>query len=79
MTSDAAGTTALITGASAGLGAEFARQLAANGCNLVLVARNRARLEETAAAPGPRPGTTAEASPAGSTRDREIGRGSRWA
>jgi short-subunit dehydrogenase len=40
------GCSALITGASAGIGREFARQLAGRARSLVLVARRRERLEE---------------------------------
>jgi len=39
---------ALVTGASAGIGAEFAKQLSGHGLNLVLIARRRQKLEELA-------------------------------
>ena len=39
---------ALVTGASSGLGAEFARQLSARGLSLVMVARREDRMQEIA-------------------------------
>lgn len=57
-------TTVLITGASAGLGAAFARGFAAKGADLVLVARDKERLEGVARELGREFGTAAEVLPA---------------
>ena len=63
------GRSALITGASSGLGADFARELAGRGCNLILVARREDLLRSLQQEVSTRHGVTVEVIPLDLTAD----------
>ena len=66
------GRIAAITGASAGIGAVFARQLAARGYDLILVARRTASLEQLASELRTKHGTSVDCVTADLTQDGDV-------
>ncbi|HUR94773.1 MAG TPA: SDR family oxidoreductase [Gemmatimonadales bacterium] len=66
--------TALVTGASAGIGREFCHQLGARGYDLILVARDGPRIDALAAELRSRYGLQAEALVADLTRESDVAR-----
>jgi Short-chain dehydrogenases of various substrate specificities len=64
--------TALVTGATSGIGREFCRQLARQGHDLVLVARDRERLSSTARYLEKKEGISAEILPADLSADEGV-------
>ena len=65
---------AVVTGATAGIGREFAEQLARRGHDLLLVARDRDRLTEAAGSLASTHGVETEAFPADLTGDEDVTR-----
>jgi uncharacterized protein len=70
---DYTGGTTIVTGASSGIGAEFARQLAARGSNLVLVARRKDRMTALATELETQYGITATTIPLDLEKPQSVG------